>query len=89
MTGSLILVGSMIPVFMMVGLYLIYHLTKFRTDIDPKDGPFAGRSKVWQVNVLKWSNYSSAGHPYVILLYAILGVLFASFGYLVLRAGQR
>jgi len=76
-TVLLLLLVISIVVLMMVYVVLIYHLNRYRCDIDPKDGLGAGRSRVWQINVLRWSNYHPAGHRLLLVLYLVHGLFLA------------
>lgn len=46
----------------------------FRIDISPGTDASAGRSRLWQLNVLRKANYSAEGQVYVRRLWLWLGI---------------
>jgi hypothetical protein len=81
-----IIVGAvMVVVLMMIAVQLIYRLGDFRTDIPRNSAPFGGRSRIWQVNVLRWSNYSPEGRSRLLALYTILALVSGALGAAILR----
>jgi hypothetical protein len=55
-------------------LLLLTRLAEERVDVRPSEGPFAGKSRIWQVNVLTPTNYTARGRR--LLRWYILSLLF-------------
>ena len=52
----------------------IERLKRFRTDIGPKEDSGAGSHWVWQVNVLRFKNYSEHGRRRLWTVYVLMAV---------------
>ena len=47
--------------FVILEMYILGKLRDFRVDLSPNQSGFEGRSRIWQVNVLRPSNYNPTG----------------------------
>lgn len=85
MVSGVILIAALL----MAVVLLTYRLGDFRVDIEPGVAPFGGRSRIWQANVLRWSNYRPDARPLLIALYALIALLGFGIGGLVLYLWAR
>jgi hypothetical protein len=66
-----------VPVF--VNAMILVRLREHRTDLQPTQSGFDGSSRIWQVNVMRRSNYTPSGQRLLQWYYLSLVALAAGF----------
>jgi hypothetical protein len=67
-------VGGAYIGFLILGLYILGKLRDYRVDLAPNQSEFEGRSRIWQLNVLRPSNYDVHGKRWLFWYCATLVV---------------